>query len=127
MTEEMQVRLTVDAATEVDAAELDESARRLREELLALDVEQVEPVSGGELPQGAKAGEAVAWGAMLVTLAGSGGLLPAMVDTIRSWVLRHRDHTVTLQIEDAKLEISGASREQQQQLIDAWLHAVEAG
>lgn len=119
---DVDIRLT--AGLDADDEELDASTRQLRNELLALDVERVDLVTAGPAPEGAKAGDAVTWGALLVTLAGSGALLPVLVDSIRSWLLRHRDHKVVLQIDNARLEISDVSPEQQQRLIDSWLTAV---
>lgn len=119
---DVDIRLT--AGRDADDEELDASTRQLRNELLALDVERVDLVTAGPAPEGAKAGDAVTWGALLVTLAGSGALLPVLVDSIRSWLLRHRDHKVVLQIDNARLEISDVSPEQQQRLIDSWLTAV---
>lgn len=68
--------LKIDAGLEVDAKELEEVTRQLRNELLELDVEAVDLALAGEVPERAKAGDPIAWGTLLVTLAASGGCSP---------------------------------------------------
>lgn len=115
-----RINLTIDTRPGTDIGELAALTQRLRTELLYLDVEDVELVKAGPPPTGSKAGDAVTWGALLVTL-GSSGVLPAVVGTVQSWLTRNNQRSVTLEIDGEKLVVSNASPEQQQLLIDSWM------
>jgi hypothetical protein len=117
----MELLLRLDAGPEADAKELAGITRRLREELLELDVEAVEFAQGGETPEGAKIGRAVDWNTLLLTLAASGGVLTTIIGMLQSWLTRHERRSVTLEIDGDKIEITGISSEEQKRLIDAWL------
>jgi hypothetical protein len=120
------LRLTLPSGDDVDDQELDGLTRSLRRDLLELPVEDVRPEAREPLPPGAKAGGAVAVGTMLVAMAGSGGLLVAVVETVRSWLTRHRDQRVVLELGDAKLELTGATDQQREQLVQQFLAATAA-
>jgi hypothetical protein len=97
-----------------------DSVLRLRDELLELDVEAVEQAVGGLAPARAKgpAGDAV--GGLIVTLSDS-AVLVALAGVLRSWVGRDRGRKVTISVGEDSLEVTGASRQEQARLIDAWL------
>ena len=116
-----QLMLNLDAGPETDAEELAELTRQLREDLMELSVEAVDLVRAGKAPEGAKAGDPVAWGTLLVTLAASGGVLTTLISALQSWLTRHERRSVTLEIGGDKLEMTGISSEGQQRLIDAWI------
>lgn len=116
-----QLTLNIDAGPGADAEELEELTRRLREELMELDVEAVDLVRVGETPKRAKAGDPVAWGTLLVTLAASGGVLTTLINTLHAWLTRHERRSVTLEIDGDRLEVTGISSEEQQRLINAWV------
>ncbi len=114
--------LRLDAGPDVDDEELAELTRQLREELLELDVEAVDLVHAGELPEKAKGGgDPVAWGALLVALAASGGVLTTLINTLQAWLTRSERRSVILEIGGDKLEVTGVSSEEQQRLINTWL------
>ena len=116
-----QLMLTLDAGPEADDEELAELTRQLREELLELDVETVDLVRAGKVPEKAKAGDPVTWGALLVALVASGGVLTTLINTLQSWLTRHERRSVILEMDGDKLEVSGVSSEEQQRLINTWL------
>jgi hypothetical protein len=116
-----QLMLNIKAGPETNEEELAELTRQLREELLELDVETVDLVRTGEAPARAKAGDPVTWGALLVALVASGGVLTTLINTLQSWLARHERRSVTLEIGGDKLEVTGISSEEQQRLINAWL------
>ena len=91
----------------------------LRQQLLELDVEAVDRPRAEAPPPGARAGEAAELGALLITVAPA--VLGAVVETIRSWLSRARGRRAKLQFGDDMIEITGASSEQQEQLITAVL------
>src|SRR5688500_8765451 len=70
-----------------DSERVDALARTLRAELLALDVDDVQPVSSGAAPPGARAVDALAVGALLVDLSQSAGLV-AVIGAVRAWLSR---------------------------------------
>jgi hypothetical protein len=116
-----QLILDIDAGPDTDTEELAELTQQLRRELSELDVEAVDLVRAGEAPEGAKAGDPIAWGELLVTLAASGGALATLINVLQSWLTRHERRSVTLEIEGDALEVTGISSEEQQRLINTWL------
>lgn len=76
-------------------------------------------------PDGARAVDAVAAGTLLVTV--NAGVLAIVARAVHAWIERGGARSAILQIGADRIEISGASREDQQQLIDAFvaLHAPE--
>ncbi|MDQ4146054.1 MAG: hypothetical protein M3198_20370 [Actinomycetota bacterium] len=105
-----------------DPEEVAELTLQLREELLQLDIESADLVTAENVPAGAKAGEALALGALLVSLASSApALLGAVVKAVESWVGRMGHRSVKLELDGDVLEVTGVSSRQQQDLIQAWL------
>ncbi len=110
------------------ADRLAELADALRTELLALDVDDVKPAPGGDPPPGSRAFDVAAAGALLASLSGSAELISHVVVAARAWLGRGdaaaADRTVELTVGDKTLRVTGASGEQQNRLIDAFLRAV---
>jgi hypothetical protein len=63
----VEVRLAVPLGSDAHRLELGEDTQQLREDLLALDVDDVILRRAEVLPEGAKAGESLALGSFLVT------------------------------------------------------------
>lgn len=123
MTERMrQATLTLNPAREADGEKLERLTRQLRSELLELDVEAVELTRGGKAPPKSKAGDAITWGTLLLTLAASGGVLTTLIQVLQSWLTRHEQRSLTLEIDGDRLEITGISSKEQRRLVEAWLH-----
>jgi len=107
-----------------DSERMEQLALALRRELLQLDVEDVEPVRAGPAPEGTRAIDVAAVGALLVTLTSSAAALTGVVNTIRGWLAQgSRGRTVELSIGDNTLKLAGASDEQQEQLIREFLRS----
>ncbi|MEV8378272.1 hypothetical protein AB0P21_36380 [Kribbella sp. NPDC056861] len=105
-----------------DQARLEELALLLRQELLALDVRAVEPVREGEAPPGTRGGLAAIAGLLSVSLTPGLQVVGAMVAVVRDWLRRSGGaHTVKISIDGDTLELTGASDEVQQRLVDAWV------
>lgn len=117
-----QLRLTLNAEPETDGEELEKLTRQLREELLELDVQAVDLMTDGLIPAKAKAGDPITWGTLLLTLAASGGVFTALIRVLQAWLTRHERRSITLEIEGDKLQVTGITSAEQQQLIDAWLN-----
>lgn len=115
----MSVHLQSDRS---DAYELDALTRQLRRELLSLDLDNVTLDREVEIPKDAK-GEAIAIGTLVMTLANS-AVLVAACQVIRAWVSRGQGRGATIRFgkeSGQTLEIQGASKAQNQQIIDAFL------
>jgi hypothetical protein len=91
-------------------------ASGLREELLDRGVEAVAPVAPGR-PDGAKSGDLLAWGSLLVSVA-SVASFRTVVEALSSW-LRRQPQDIVIEVDGATL--SGVvTPEQRTQLIDAY-------
>lgn len=107
----------VSPSAEGDREEVVGLARRLRAELLDLDVELVEPLSEATVPEGAKGLSGLA-GALTVRLGTAS--LTAVVARIRDWVSR-TGRSVEVSIDGDTLKVTGVTAQQQEQLISVWL------
>jgi hypothetical protein len=118
--EALAVLVEITSAGDVEPARLEELTASLRRELNELEVESVEPAPGGAPPAGTKVGEVLALGALVVTVAKSAGSVLAVVRALQEWASRG-GRTVKLDIGGDAIELTGASREQQDRLIAAWV------
>jgi hypothetical protein len=109
-----------------DSDRLDAMESRLRNELLDLDVVRVAPLTREAPPTGAKAVDAVAAGALLVTLSQSADSLLSVISTIRQWLGREKaaHRSVRLEIAGQSLEISDATQDDQDRLIQLFVDRV---
>ncbi|MGI9003861.1 MAG: effector-associated constant component EACC1 [Pseudonocardia sp.] len=107
---------------ELDSEAGERLARRLRAELVELDVESIAPVVGETLPEGAKGTDLVTLGELIVVLSASGGVFVALIGTLRDWLGRQSGrHRLSVTIDGDTLELERASAEQQQALVDAYV------
>lgn len=125
MGTELVVALTDSAA---DDDELAGAAQTLRSELLDLDVESVTASAGGAAPADSKGVDLAAIGTMIVTLQSGVDLVTQVVAGVRSWLGRgaSADRSVKLTLNGQTLELTSASTEQQQRLVDEFLRSVGA-
>ncbi|MFF4361232.1 hypothetical protein [Streptomyces sp. NPDC001604] len=95
--------------------------RGLRRELGELHGVCVGPAPSGPPPPGAK-GDAVTIGAIVVALSASGGVLTALVDTLRDWLGRRavRDRIV-VSIGDDSLELEHATDAERAALVQEFV------
>ena len=119
------ISVTVNLDTSATATELDTATGYLRQELQELKVGPVERAATGPAPDGARAVELLELGQLLVTIAETVSALGGVAATVRSWLSRRaqrgRGGTVRLEIDGDTIDITGASAEQQDVLIAAWL------
>jgi len=109
-----QVTLTIDAGAGSDPLELASLTRRLRDELLQLGVEDVALVRSDSVREGARAGDVIQWGMLLVELTPSSDtLLSALVAAVHLWLVRQdRDELkAIIQSGSIKAEIPKTSPE----------------
>jgi len=97
--------LQVEAGPQADPDQIDRQTRTLIRELRELHIESIEPARLANPPPGAKAGEAIALGSVVVSV------LPSILETVilflRDWSSRSSDRRVKLrfQVGDNLLEI----------------------
>jgi hypothetical protein len=122
---DLQIELFEPAA---DVEELDRLIAALRVELLALDVDAVSHVSAGPAPAGSKGLELAAAGALLVQVKDSLPLINAVVSTVRAWLLRSRSsgRSLKVTVDGRTLELSAATAEQQQRIVDEFVRSLGA-
>jgi hypothetical protein len=120
-TESAQLELSVDAGPGSDAEELERLAGSLRTELLELDVDAVERPTRGPAPDGTRAIEALAVGALVVRLVRSPEALAALARTVRTWLGTRPERRVRIELDGDVLELTGASDAERERLVDAWI------
>lgn len=127
MAQPRTVRLVVEDAVGLDRSELDEATLKLRQALPQLDVEDVTQARGTP-PEGAKAGESVTVGALLVSLLVSSNTLKTLIDTLQWWLAGSGPRSVRLELDGDVLEVSGVFGRPHRELIDLWIqrHATRA-
>jgi hypothetical protein len=115
-----ELLVEVDAGPGMDAEEMARLTRRLRVELLDLDVHAVRLANDREAPQDSKAFGLLAVGGLVVRFLGQ-EVLKSIVDGARSWLTRQRCRSIKLTIDGDLLELTGASSVEQDRLIDLWV------
>ena len=123
-----QLAAVVDAGPDSDAEELAELTRRLRGQLLELDVDTVEPATGGEAPAGSKGVELLAIGGLVIQFAMKSEVLKSVVDATTAWLGRQQGRSVKRTLDGDTLEVTGVSSDEQRRLVDLWVarHADDA-
>ncbi len=108
-----------------DGDELADLTSRLRAELLDLDVDAVEPLTGEAAPGLAKGlADVAGW---LVVHLGTAAGVRTVVDALRAWTARTQ-REVEISLDGDTLRVTGLSGTEQEKIIDAWLsrHAARA-
>ncbi len=106
---------------DADAEGLLDLADSLREAVLDTDVDDVQPATAGQAPAGAKSGEVLAVGALVVTLAPT--VLESLMAVVSSWLSR--------QPEEVEVEVDGhrfrgrVTRSQRDELVAAYLRRLD--
>lgn len=122
MSTELTVELFEPGADDEELAGLTEL---LRQEILTLDVDSVTPVMLGPAPPDSKGLDVAAIGSILVMLQGGVELATKVMSAIKSWLGRAStpDRSLKLTMNGQTLELSAATAEQQQRLIDEFVQA----
>jgi hypothetical protein len=85
------VELLVVLQPDADAEDVERLSRQLRDELPALDVDEVVPAASRKAPPGAKSGAAASVTEWLITLSAGGGVFVNLVATVKDWLARRTD------------------------------------
>ncbi len=116
-----QLAINLQVDDDVSSREMEELTAAIRRELLQLDVESVERVSGGPAPEGAKGIELAAIGELIVTLGKATPVLGQVVQVIQAWAARGPKRTVKLTLAGDTLELNGMSEKEQHQVVKDWM------
>lgn len=119
-TDPLKLGISLTSDPGADAADVAEAARKLRRELLELDVDSVEPTRSDDPPPGSRGVEVAALGSLIVTIAQT-PLLASVVDAVQSWLARSRRGSIKLELGGDVLELTGISSDEQRRLTDEWL------
>jgi hypothetical protein len=113
----LDLRIQVDAGD--DPEQRDDLTRRLRAELLQLDVERVDVPAAGEAPPGARAVDVAAIGALVVGVGQAATAVGAIVATIQSFLARSGGGgSVEIATPDgASIKVSGRLSPEQKELV----------
>lgn len=118
----VSMSVMLDPGEDLDPEDVERLTRQLRAELLELDVESVVTARGGPAPDGSKGIDAEMLGALIVASSASGGVLTALVETLRGWLERHTaQRRISVTIDGDTIEVDRASTEQQDDLVDAFV------
>ncbi|MFG2777695.1 hypothetical protein ACGFY7_07490 [Streptomyces prunicolor] len=121
----MDVLLGLSPDGDTDREENERFVSRVRAELRGLDIDALRvhaPLSGAVPPAGAKAVDPVTVGAVVLALSASGGVLPALVETLRDWLGRQSArHRVSVTVDGDTIELERASADERRELIDAFV------
>lgn len=119
MGEEL-LEIRVAGGPDASAEETDRLVTDLREELLELDVQAVEPVPAGPLPAGAKGMPAADVASLAVALSDSAAAATLVV-TLRSWSARNKRRKVSIRLGEHELAVDDVSAEDATALIKSWI------
>ena len=119
----MELYVVASPETGEDSGEAAVWAARLSAELSELDDVSVAPITE-DAPEGSK-GVGAATGALFARLTGVSAL-KELVETLRRWATR-TGRTVEVSIDGDLLKLTGASREQQDLVVEAWIARHRSG
>lgn len=119
MSDEQQLYLSL-LSEDADAEEVAELTRRLRRELLEVDIDEAEFARGADLPEGAKSPESIDWNSLMLVL--GSGAVTGLVSVVNSWVQRNRSTKIqAVMANGAQITFEGDLRqggEKFQQVVD---------
>lgn len=119
MGEEL-LRIRVAGWPDASAEEMDRLVTDLREELLELDVQAVEPVPAGPLPAGAKGMPAADVASLVVALSDLAAAA-TLVASLRSWSARGKRRKVSIRLGEHELAVDDVSAKDATALIKSWI------
>jgi hypothetical protein len=124
MSENLEVKVQIRGDICQDPELLETYSRRLREDILNLDVDSVDYVGQDDAPAGSKGVGASAVGDMILSLTPLNNVIMSVIGAVQSFVNRNHQCNITMEIGDNKLIISDMSPKEQQKLVDAWIKQI---
>jgi hypothetical protein len=114
-----QMKLHIQPEKEDDKQEVDSLTRNLRDDLLNLDVEDVHLLYE-KPPPDSRALDGVAIGSMIVDII-SGGAIKEVTQTVQRWIQRNENRSITIEMDDEKIDVTDISDKDQGKIIDSWV------
>lgn len=122
------MNIEINAEEDLDSEDVHDLTTKLREQLLELgDIETVNFKAAEQVPEHTKDGGAVSLGALIVTLAASGGVFTSLIGMLQAWLTTHERRSVVLEIDGDKVEVKGITSKEQKKLIDVWINRHKRG
>ena len=115
--------ISINANSSALNEEIEELTLNLLADLEAVGLRPTRPV--GAVPSGAKAFDVASVSQLIIALVQSGGLLVTVVNIVRDWLGRQDIQSVVLEAKGYRIELKNASPDEQRQLIEAWIDAVQ--
>jgi hypothetical protein len=120
MTQARQMLVQVVGMEDADAVEVDRLARQLRRWLLESEAD-VQSAEAGETPPGARGGDTIALGTLVVMALTSRALLTSVIGVVQAYVEASQARSVKIQIDGDSLEVTGLKSDQQAALINSFV------
>jgi Effector Associated Constant Component 1 len=118
----VELTVVLEPDPDTDPEDRERLGRQLRDELRALDVDDVTAADAGPPPEGAKSGTGAALTEWLVTLSAGGGVFVTVIGTLKDWLSRRAEgHKVTVTIDGDTLELSAATPVERAELIETFV------
>jgi hypothetical protein len=110
------------AESGADEARTDLLHRQLRAQLVEEPVLEVTELRPADVPNGARGVDAASVSTLAIAILGSGGL-SALIASVRDWLGRGHaaPRTVRLEISGETLELTGATTDEQERLVDLFV------
>lgn len=110
----------------LDSAGLAAAARALRLSLRRGEIEAELKTGDAEAPEGARSGDALEIGVLVVQAAVQAGAVNHLIDLIRTWLDRSEGGDVGITLGDNQLLLRDATLAERQQLIEHFIAVTEA-
>jgi hypothetical protein len=118
----VEVHVALEPEPGTDPEDVERLGRQLRNELRALDVDEVAVLDGGPAPDGSKSGAVASLTEWLVTLSAGGGVFVTVIGTLRDWLARRgAGHKVVVTIDGDTLELSNATQAERAELVETFV------
>ncbi len=114
--EPLKVVLHLDAGPDADEEEEAQLTQHLRNSLLELDVDAVDPIHSTAAPARTKAVEAITLAGLAVTLAPIA--LKEVMKCIETWLARHDQASISIETNGQKITITGTPSKEQQRIVE---------
>lgn len=116
-----KILLNIDRLQDEGEEHLEHLTIWLSNELSELNIERVEVIDTRNVPKGTKGiPDIPVWGQLLIEVLPE--VIPSVVSTVQSWLRQDEGRSITLEVGEDKLLVTGISSEQQNELISAWLN-----